>query len=315
MRRPPTRLQPPRLTGLLRARHLSTTTAKPRPYLSLAFVAVSGSALAYYFLFPDPSRAAPTSSDAPLSPTHFTPSTVASSQQCGHDTKLIGLRVPPHLLSASSGRFSPIWSIYIKDDDIQVERPYTPLNGVDDEGNMLFWIKKYPKGEVGRWLHGKQVGEQIELRGPLTTWTWQDEHWDEVVMVSGGTGITPFYQLFQSVISSLPRDSSTRFKLLHASRSPRDLPPPLILQPLVAFAEKNPDRFNLHLFVDHMGDSAAPGDSSSVPLHEGLIDKSAVQRLVFSETKSSWWPRLWRSRTERPQSNKRILFLVCGPEP
>jgi cytochrome-b5 reductase len=78
---------------------------------------------------------------------------------------------------------APIWSIYIKDDDIQVERPYTPLEGVSEDGRMLFWIKKYEKGEVGRWLHSKNVGDTIEIRGPLKTWLWQEGAWDEVVMV------------------------------------------------------------------------------------------------------------------------------------
>jgi cytochrome-b5 reductase len=78
----------------------------------------------------------------------------------------------------------PIWSVFIKDDDIQVERPYTPLEGIDEHGRMLFWIKKYPKGEVGRWLHSKKVGDQVEFRGPLSTWPWNEDAWDEIVMVN-----------------------------------------------------------------------------------------------------------------------------------
>jgi len=78
---------------------------------------------------------------------------------------------------------APIWSVYIKDDDIQVERPYTPLEGLDEDGCMKFWVKKYEKGEVGRWLHSKNVGDTIEIRAPLKTWNWKDDPWDDVVMV------------------------------------------------------------------------------------------------------------------------------------
>lgn len=123
-----------------------------------------------------------------MSPNHFTPSTVISSENSGPDTKLITLRVVPHLIPArgdhSPTLFAPIWSVYIKDDDIQVERPYTPIQGIDDDGRLIFWVKKYPHGEVGRWLHSKHVGDQVELRGPLTTWAWKEDEWDEVVMVS-----------------------------------------------------------------------------------------------------------------------------------
>ena len=55
--------------------------------------------------------------------------------------------------------------------------------GVDDEGRMKFWIKQHPNGEVGRWIHSRKVGENIEIRGPMRTWNWKGEDWDEVIMV------------------------------------------------------------------------------------------------------------------------------------
>jgi cytochrome-b5 reductase len=152
--------------------------------LALGIGAVAGISL--YLFYPDASRSAPTSTKSALSPSHFIPATVTSNKPCGPDTKLLELTIAPHLLPSPDSEdtyFSPIWSIFIKDDDIQVERPYTPLEGVNEYGRMLFWIKKYPKGEVGRWLHSKNVGEQVELRGPLRTWPWRDDTWDEIVMV------------------------------------------------------------------------------------------------------------------------------------
>lgn len=150
----------------------------------LGFGALAGAAV--YLFYPDASRSAPTSTKRMLSASHFTPTTVTSNESCGPDTKLLELTVPPHLLpprDSPDTHFVPVWSVFIKDDDIQVERPYTPLEGVDEHGRMLFWIKKYPKGEVGRWLHSRNVGEQVELRGPLRTWPWKDDTWDEIVMV------------------------------------------------------------------------------------------------------------------------------------
>jgi hypothetical protein len=120
-----------------------------------------------------------------LSPRYFTPSTVVSNEESGSNTKLLRLSVSPEVIAASDpSGFQSIWSVFIKDDDIQVERPYTPLYGLDEHGHMLFWIKKYPKGEVGRWLHTKTPGEKIEFRAPLSTWNWKNDTWDEVVFVS-----------------------------------------------------------------------------------------------------------------------------------
>lgn len=173
----------------LRVRTYAQNHPQPRSvprYAFLTFAAGAAVGLSLYFFYPDPSRSAPTSKTTPLSPSHFTPSKVSANEMSGPDTRLIELIVPPKLLprSDSSGAsFAPIWSVYIKDDDIQVERPYTPLEGVDEDGRMLFWIKKYPKGEVGRWLHSKLPGDTVELRGPLTTWPCRVDKWDEIVMV------------------------------------------------------------------------------------------------------------------------------------
>jgi len=78
---------------------------------------------------------------------------VISNEDSGPNSKILKLKVSPHLIPKDGEDpigFEPIWSVYIKDDDIQVERPYTPLESIDEEGNIVFWIKKYPKGEVGR---------------------------------------------------------------------------------------------------------------------------------------------------------------------
>jgi len=122
-----------------------------------------------------------------LVPTKWSPVSLIASEETSKDTRLLTLSIPRQLIPSSSST-RPIWSIYVKDDDIQVERPYTPLEGIDDDGNIKLWVKKYPKGEVGRWLHSKKPGEHIEIRGPLQTWL-HDRHldeWDEIVMVGPG---------------------------------------------------------------------------------------------------------------------------------
>jgi Oxidoreductase FAD-binding domain len=73
--------------------------------------------------------------------------------------------------------------IYIKDDDMQIERPYTPINGVGVDGKMTFWIKKYPSGEVSNWISRLFKNRNIEVRGPVQQWDWRSGSWDEIVMV------------------------------------------------------------------------------------------------------------------------------------
>ncbi len=170
------------------ARRLSTspsTNSHSRLRLStLAFITTTSVLVSSYFLWPSKYRGSPTFSHRPLSPSYFIPVTISENSQVGPDLAVLTLSVPPDSRRSDENdpSLDPIWSIFIKDDDIQVERPYTPLFGID-EGVIKLWVKRYSRGEVGRWLHSKQVGDTIEIRGPLKTFPFREGEWDEIVMV------------------------------------------------------------------------------------------------------------------------------------
>lgn len=166
------------------SRPLSTASFRP-PKTRLVILSSVALGLGTYLAWPTESRSAPTSSQLPLRYSHFTPVTVESSEPSSLSTKLITLALPSRLLPSEG--LKPIHSIYVKDDDIQVERPYTPLYGIQKDGKIRVWVKQYPHGEVGRWMHSKKPGDVIEIRGPVPTWTWEDGQWDEIVMVGAST--------------------------------------------------------------------------------------------------------------------------------
>lgn len=180
---------------LLCARLLSTTTTPPSAsppspfrlrFSSLIFFTSAGVLVSSYFFWPSKYRGSPTYSNKPLSPSYFVPVTVSDNSKVGPDLAVLTLSIPPGSHSSDEKKassFDPIWSIFIKDDDIQVERPYTPLFGIDEKGAIKLWVKRYSRGEVGRWLHSKKAGDTIEIRGPLKTFPFQEGKWDEVVMV------------------------------------------------------------------------------------------------------------------------------------
>ncbi|KAG8927723.1 hypothetical protein FRC02_007837 [Tulasnella sp. 418] len=134
------------------------------------------------------SRSASTSSVLPLAYSHFTPTLVTRVEDSGEPTKLITLKVPVNLVPQTGT--DPVYTIYVKDSDIQVERPYTPLKGIEEDGEMTFWIKRYERGEVGRWMNRRKVGDVVEVRGPVRTFDWslEENKWDEVVLVSSVVG-------------------------------------------------------------------------------------------------------------------------------
>lgn len=116
-----------------------------------------------------------------LSPAYFISTTLDSSEWASWNTKFLSTIIPSEVL-ANSNAPRPIWSVYVKDSDIQVERPYTPLEGISPEGKISLWVKQYPHGEVGRWLNSRLPGTDIEVRGPEQTWLWKEGTWDLVIM-------------------------------------------------------------------------------------------------------------------------------------
>lgn len=91
-----------------------------------------------------------------------------------------------------------LWSVDIKQPQIMVVRSYTPLplyfmksertrsgekepllkvidndaEDYDKGGVMTFYIKKYKDGEVSRYISSRNVGDELELRGPKIEYTF-----------------------------------------------------------------------------------------------------------------------------------------------
>ncbi|TFY81807.1 hypothetical protein EWM64_g2198 [Hericium alpestre] len=173
---------------------------------------------------------------------------------------------------------------------------------------MRFWVKRYPKGEVGRWLHSKRVGETIAIRGPLKTFPVYEGTWDEIVML-----------LHHQLLQDNSVTGSTRFTLLHASRNPSELPPASLLQPLVDMAKQHPERLRIHLFVDSFDKESSLASSPGL-MNVGRVNKGAIARALDPNAREtvSWWQRLIRRTSSQPGNpsfnKKNTLVLVCGPE-
>ncbi|KAG5418555.1 CYC2 [Candida metapsilosis] len=85
-----------------------------------------------------------------------------------------------------------IWSVEVKQPDINVVRSYTPLpmyymkseytrsgekkpllkilnpevDDLDKNGTMCLYVKRYKQGEVSRYITDRKIGDELELRGP-----------------------------------------------------------------------------------------------------------------------------------------------------
>ena len=117
-----------------------------------------------------------------------------------------------------------LWSVQIKQPQLQIAREYTPLPLDEVEkgqyGNEAFQllIRREEQGEVSEWLHRLPIGTQIDIRGPGTVYKIPDEI-EEILFLAGGTGIAPALQLGHALLAS-KIDSTTlpRLRILWANR-------------------------------------------------------------------------------------------------
>jgi len=145
---------------------------------------------------------------------------------------------------------------------------------------------------------------------------------ESYLKISGGTGFSPFHQLLFRQLLRGNVAASTRFTLLHASRTLAELPPLSLLQPLIDFAVAHPEHLRLALFVDGASRALAP-KSIVKHLEAGRIDKSSIGHTLGipdgAWSWSSWISNLWTSGQPKIGDSdirkKNVLVLVCGPEP
>ena len=142
-------------------------------------------------------------------------------------------------------------------------------------------------------------------------WQLMPEH--SIGQISGGTGITPFVQLLhETLLSPSESRTKTRFTLLHSSRSPAELPSQEIIQPLLSHAQTRPDELKVTLFVDSY-ERSDPTDESDLQIKR--IDKQEVVRALGLEDTRPWWKRMMTSSTPAIHHDRKVMVLVCGPDP
>ncbi|GAK61965.1 ferredoxin reductase-like protein [Moesziomyces antarcticus] len=275
--------------------------------------------------------------------------------------KLLKIALPASVLANSRGGEDDlaqrlrIRSVYIKEPSLVIERAYTPvydslpgtaslaMQGATraEKDSLDLLVKRYPDGELGRFLH-RAVPDasipQLEVRGPVDTWSFERDSApqlpDRIVMLVGGTGVTPAYQLLTNLFGhpnrpASPYAASPRVEVLYAMP---DLDNALLVPQLHALASRNPDKVGVSLFAERL-----PSTNSTTAALGQLQTQAAKRRswLPFFGSGSSLDAKLLLGadgasttipvfesritqdhlrRTLAPTPASRTLVLVCGPD-
>ncbi|TVY37034.1 COPII coat assembly protein [Lachnellula occidentalis] len=166
-------------------------------------------------------------------PPRFTPFSIIRREQVSATSILLTLR-PRDARGVECkdpyGEFwgKGTWSVEVKQPELQIARAYTPLpplegGGKGGGGDLRFLIRREHRGEVSRYLHGLQVGAQVELRGPKIEAELPAEVSD-VVFLAGGTGIAPALQVVYTLLERRKGDMDKlpKIRIVWANRKRED---------------------------------------------------------------------------------------------
>ncbi|KAG9283990.1 hypothetical protein G9A89_005497 [Geosiphon pyriformis] len=216
-----------------------------------------------------------------LSSNKFTSIPLTHIKPITRDTSIFRFTLPRPLTDSF-----PITScVHVKDPSLQIFREYTPISSSDEKNFIDLLIKHYENGQVSRYIHNLEIGDLVEIRGPISTFKYRENMNKNLGMICGGTGITPMYQIINHILNS-PSDT-TNISLIYANKTKDDI---LLHSELEALIRKYPERLKIYYTID-----VTPSDE---------LWNQGIGYVSVDMVKINIPP---------PQAD--ILILVCGPDP
>lgn len=168
--------------------------------------------------------------------------------------------------------------------DGKTVRPYTPVSTNAMLGAFQLLVKIYPDGDVSQHLAKMREGETVEFKHiPVNVKIQYPFPAKKVVMLVGGTGVTPMIQALHALLGT--RTDTTDITLVYSNKEQRDI---LERATLEAWAAAHSHRFR----ITHTLTREPPG--SSWAGRRGRVDRSLLQQLL-------------------PAPSDDVLIFVCGP--
>jgi len=105
-------------------------------------------------------------------------------------------------------------------DGYSAERSYSIASAWLDDGKVELTVQRVEDGEVSSYLtEDLQVGQPLELRGPVGGWfVWRNEP-PPVLLVAGGSGVVPLMAMIRARGAVRGRQP---FRLVYSVRTPED---------------------------------------------------------------------------------------------
>lgn len=85
------------------------------------------------------------------------------------------------------------------------ERSYSVANVPEEKDIIEFGVQYLEDGEVSPYLHAMEVGDEIEIRGPIGGhFIWEPRYEERLILIGGGSGFVPLMSILRQYV--LTRD-------------------------------------------------------------------------------------------------------------
>ncbi|KAI9637192.1 putative NADH-cytochrome b5 reductase 1 [Dioszegia hungarica] len=224
-----------------------------------------------------------------LDPVEWRSFKLIAKDHLSHNTALykFGLPRPTDTLGLPIGQHI---SVMAELDGKQVMRSYTPTTLEEDKGHFDLVVKTYEKGNISRYLSLLTIGQEVKIKGPKGKFHYSANMVPHLLMIAGGTGITPMYQIIKSSIKD-PKDN-TQLSLIYANVNEDDI---LLRQQLEVLQDRSKGRFKLYMVLNNPPAGWTGGS--------GFVTREMVEKHMPSGGVGS---------AEHGKGGK---VLLCGPPP
>ena len=196
------------------------------------------------------------------------PATLVSSTELTSDIRLLSLRLETPL------RFWAGQYVDISIPSHGITRSFSMANAPGDGLQLDFIIKKYPQGAFSSLLDGAlEPGTPLVVKGPYGTCFRREGRPGPMLLIGGGSGMSPLWSILQSHLNSGER-RPVRF--FYGARSKRDL---FYLQRFAEFAKSVPD-FEFIPALSHADDTDADWRGELGFVHEVLQRRLQAELLA-----------------------------------
>ena len=212
---------------------------------------------------------------------------VKNTLRVSHDSRLIRFRLPEGvslnlpvcsclLVKAPEGKYEG------------VVRPYTPVSDNHLTGGFELLVKVYPKGKCSQYLGNVTIGARVEMKHiPVNVKFQYPFGLKSIIMLAGGTGITPCFQALRRMFRK-GNDDSTKVTLISGNRTQRDI---LLREMLDNMVAARPKQFKVvHVLSNEREGSSWKG-------RRGFITADVIREECNVEP------------------HKDQMVFVCGPPP